>query len=92
MATASDSAADSEAFKHYLVNSIDATALLPAALSTNLITSQQRSECATKTDPKETFVGYIEQAVNGDYDNFHIFIQILKETGQAHIASRLIHG
>ena len=94
MATA---AADSEAFKHsfsYLVNSIDATALLPAALSTNLITSQQRSECATKTNPKEkaeTFVGYIGQAVNGDYDNFHIFIQILKETGQAHIASRL-HG
>ena len=90
------SPAEPEAFKHsfsYLVNSIDAATLIPVALSRNLITSRQRSECASEADPykkAEKFVGYIERAVNGDYHNFHTFIQILKETqGQADIASRL---
>ena len=76
----------------YLVNSIDTTALLPAALNQKLITSRQRSECDSEIDPKkkaETFVGYIEQAVNGNSDNFQIFIRILEETGQTHIASCL---
>ena len=87
--------ADPEAVKRffsYLVNSIDTTALLPAALDQKLITSRQRSECDSEIDSKkkaETFVGYIEQAVNGNSDNFQSFIRILEETGQIHIASRL---
>ena len=87
--------AEPEALKHsfsYLVNSIDAAILLPAALSRNLITDRQRSECASETDPykkAETFVACLQRAINGDYENFYTFVQILKETGQAHIASHL---
>ena len=96
MATAGGSPAEPEALKHsfsYLVNSIDAAGLLPVALSRNLITSQQRSECASEADlykKAEMFVGYIERAVKGDCNNYHTFVQILEESqGQAHIASRL---
>ena len=95
MATAGGSPAEREALKHsfsYLVNSIDAAALLPVALSRNLITSQQRSECVSEVNPNkkaDMFVGYIERAVNGGYEKFNTFVQILEETGQAHIASRL---
>ena len=97
MATAGGSspAAEPEALKHsfsYLVNSIDTAALLPAALSRNLITDRQRTECYNEADPykkAETFVGYLQRAVNADYDNFYTFVQILKEIGQAQIASRL---
>ena len=91
----SSPAAEPEALNHsfsYLVNSIDTAALLPAALSRNLITDRQRTECYNEADPykkAETFVGYLQRAVNADYDNFHTFVQILKETGQAKIASRL---
>ena len=92
----SSSAAEPEALKHsfsYLVNSIDTAALLPAALSRNLITDRQRTECSKETHSvyqrAETFVAYLQRAVNADYDNFHTFVQILKETGQAKIASRL---
>ena len=87
--------AEPEALKHlfnYLVNSIDTAALLPAALSRGLITDRQRSECSNEADPykkAETFVGYLQRAVNGDYYNFHVFVQILQEIGQAHIATRL---
>ena len=76
----------------YLVNSIDTAALLPAALDQNLVTSRQRSECDNEVNQKkkaETFVGYIEEAVNGNSDNFQSFILILEESGQTHIASRL---
>ena len=89
------SPAEPEALKHsfsYLVNSIDTAALLPAALSRDLITDRQRTECYNEADPykkAETFVGYLQRAVNADYDNFHTFVQILKETGQAKIVSRL---
>ena len=97
MATAGGSSppAEPEALKHsfsYLVNSIDTAALLPAALSRNLITDRQRTECHSETDPfkkADKFVGYLQRAVNADYDNFHTFVHILKETGQAQIASRL---
>ena len=88
-------AAEPEALKYsfsYLVNSIDTAALLPAALSRNLITDRQRTECSNEADPykkAETFVGYLQRAVNADYDNFHSFVQILEETGQAQIASFL---
>ena len=92
---ASSSPAEPEALKHsfcYLVNSIDTAALLPAALSRNLITDRQRTQCYNEADPykkAETFVGYLQRAVNGDYNNFHTFVQILRETGQAQIAFRL---
>ena len=97
MATAGGSpAAEPEALKHsfsYLVNSIDTAALLPAALSRNLITDRQRTECSNETDSvyqrAEKFLTYLQRAVNGDYYKFHLFVQILQETNQAHIASRL---
>ena len=88
-------AAELEALKHsfsYLVNNIDTAALLPAALSKNLITDSQRTECYREADPykkAEKFVDYLQRAVNGDLTNFHTFVLILHETGQAHIASRL---
>ena len=94
---AGGSPAEPEALKHmfsYLVNSIDTAVLLPAALSRDLITDHQRAECSNEADPykkAETFIGYLQRAVNADYDKFHTFVQILKETGQARIASCL-HG
>ena len=97
MATAGGScpAAEPEALKHsfsYLVNGIDTAALLPAALSKNLITDRLRSECYNEADPykkAETFVGYLQRAVNADCYKFYTFLQILQETSQTHIASRL---
>ena len=88
-------AAEPEALRHlfsYLVNSIDTAALLPAALSRDLITDRQREECSNETDSykkAETFLGYLQRAVNAENENYHIFILILKKTGQAQIASRL---
>ena len=95
--SAGDSLApEPEALKHsfsYLVNSIDTAALLPAALSRNLITDRQRTECSNETHSvyqrAEKFLTYLQRAVNGDYYKFHTFVQILQETNQAHIASRL---
>ena len=98
MATAGGStpAAEPEALKHsfsYLVNSIDTAALLPAALSRNLITDRQRTECSNEThsvyQKAETFLSYLQRAVNADYTKFYTFIQIFQEAGQAQIASRL---
>ena len=91
------SSAEPEALKlvfSYLVNSIDAAALLPAAMSRQLITERQRSECANEIDPykkAEVFLGHLQRAVNGDYIKFHAFVQVLHETGQVSIAWRL-HG
>ena len=88
--------AEPEALKHsfsYLVNSIDTAALLPATLSRNLITDRQRTECYNEADPykkAETFVGYLQRAVNGDYYKFHTFVQILpRNRTSTRIASRL---
>ena len=89
------SPAEQEALKHsfsYLVNNIDTAALLSAALSRNLITDHQRTECSNEIDPykkAEMFVGYLQRAVNADYDNYYTIVQILKRTNQAHIASHL---
>ena len=91
------SSAEPEALKlafSYLVNSIDAAALLPAAMSRQLITERQRSECANEIDPykkAEVFLSHLQRAVNGDHIKFHAFVQVLHETGQAGIAWRL-HG
>ena len=76
----------------YLVKSIDATVLLPAALSRNLITERQRLECYSEAElykKAEMFLGYLQQAVNAEYCNYHTFVLILKQTKQAKIASRL---
>ena len=95
MANAASSTAESEALKvafDYLVNSINTVALLPKALSSQLISERQRSECASEPDPyekAEKFLGHLQRAVNGDSNKYHTFIQVLKETGQASIASRL---
>ena len=89
--------AESEALNQafsYLRNSIDADALLPAALSRELITEGQRSECANEPDPykkAEKFLSHVQRAVNGDRENFHTFVQILHETRQDKIAWQL-HG
>ena len=91
------SSAEPEALKlafSYLVNSIDAAALLPAAMSRQLITERQRSECVSEPDPykkAEVFLGHLQRAVNGDYIKFHAFVQVLHDTGQPSIAWRL-HG
>ena len=74
----------------YLANSIDAGALLPAAMSRQLITERQRSECASEVDPykKAVFLGHLQRAVKGNYIKFH---EVLNDSGQATIARRL-HG
>ena len=95
MATAVGNFAESEALKisfDHLVNSIDTAALLPKALRAHLVSEPQRSECASEPDPykkAEKFLGHLQRAVNGDSNKYHTFIQVLKETGQASIASRL---
>ena len=95
MATAAGSSAESEALTiafRYLVDSIDSTSVLPAALSAHLISESQRSECASEAAPfkrAEKFLGHLQRAVNGDSNKYHTFIQVLMETGQASIASRL---
>ena len=95
MATAGGGSAESEALRlafSYLVNSIDSTALLPAALSAGLISEPQRSECDSVADSFRragNFLGHLQRAVNGDSNKYHTFIRVLKETGQASIASRL---
>ena len=95
MATAAGSSAESEALKlaySYLVDSIDSAVVLPKAFSANLISASQRSECASETDPFKTadkFIGHLVRAVNSESKKYHTFIQVLKEAGQASIASRL---
>ena len=95
MATSAGSSAESEALKivfSYLANVIDTAALLPKALNSQLISERQRNECASEPEQykkAEKFLGYLQRAVNGDSNKYHTFIQVLKETGQASIASRL---
>lgn len=94
---AAGNSAESEALKisfDYLVNSIDTDALLPAAISTCLISERQRSECVIEPNSyrkANKFLGYLQRAVNVESSKYHLFILILKETGQGSIASRL-HG
>ena len=76
----------------YLANCIDAACLLPVALSRQLITEPQRVDCFSEPDPNkkaEKFLGHLQRAVNGDSEKFHIFVQLLNESGQVSIASRL---
>ena len=95
MATAAGRSAESIALKlagSYLMTSIDLTPVLPAALSAGLISESQRSECASETDPFKRalkFLGHLQKAVIDDSHKYHTFVQVLKETGQASIASLL---
>ena len=76
----------------YLVNSIDATSLIPAALSAGLITTQQRSECSGECDPykrAEKFLGHLQRTVNGSHEKFYTFLHVLDQAGQESIAERL---
>ena len=95
METAAGSSVESETLKvafSYLVNSIDSTSVLPEALSAHLISDSQRSECDSVADSFKravTFLGHLQREVNGDSNKYHTFVQVLKEAGQASIASRL---
>ena len=95
MATAAGSSNESKALRiafGYLVTSIDLTAVLPAALNAGLISNSQRRDCVSETTlfkRAEKFIGHLQKAVNGDSNKYHTFVQVLKETGQASIASSL---
>ena len=101
MATAAGSSPESEALKlsfSYLVNSIDTKSILRAALSSQLVSDSQRSECVSETDSynkAEKFLGNLQRAVNGDSNKFQKFVKVLKETNQEAIAhglqGKLIH-
>ena len=92
MATAAGSSAESEALKlsfSYLVNSIDTASVLRAALSSQLVSDSQRSECVSETDSynkAEKFLGHLQRAVNGDSNKYHEFVKVLEETKQVAIA------
>ena len=76
----------------YLVESIDATSVLPEALSESLITARQKSKCSGESDPYEKadqFLGYLYRTVNGSHENLNTFLQVLDRTGQESIAKRL---
>ena len=94
-AAATGSSAESEALKlafSYLVNNVDTASVLSNALNRGLISDLQRTECASEPDPykrAEKFLRLLQRAVNGDSNKYQTFIQILKETDQASIASRL---
>ena len=88
-------ATESEALKiafYYLVNSININSLLPAALSKGLIDDRLRTECESEPDAykkSEKFLGQLQRTVNGDASRFHTFVEILEDTSQSNIASRL---
>ena len=96
MATScSPSSAESESLKvsfSYLVNSIDTSSLLSGALSNNLITDRQRTDCVNEPDPykkAEKFLGHLQREVNGDSNKFHTFVQLLDKSGHVKLAYRL---
>ena len=87
--------AESETLKiafDYLVNCIHTAALLPKALSCHLITERQRSKCAIEPVPYKKAIAFLcclQRTVNEDSSKYHTFVQALKETGQASVASHL---
>ena len=93
--SARSSSAEAEALKlalEYLVNSMDTTSLLPAALSRRLIREQQKAECASEPNlyqKTEKFLEHLQREVNGDSKKFHTFVQLLVDTGHSNLASRL---
>ena len=93
--TCSSSSAESESLKlsfSYLADSIDASAFLSGALSSNLITDRRRTECVNESDPYNKagkFIGHLQREVNGDSNKFHAFVQLLDRSGNVDLASRL---
>ena len=87
--------AESEALKlaySHLVNSMDTTSLLPAALSRGLIREQQKADCTSETNQyqkAEKFLDHLQREVNGDSSKFHTFVQLLVDNGHSNLASRL---
>ena len=90
------SSAEAEALKlalEYLVNSMDTSSLLPAALSRGLIREQQKADCTSLTNPyqkAEKFLEHLQREVNGDSSKFLTFVQLLVDTGHSTLASRLL--
>ena len=96
MATVAGSSAESKALNlwySYLVDRLDFdTSVLRDASKAGLISESQRSECYSETilsTDANKFVDHLLRAVNDDSKKYHIFVQVLKETGQASIASHL---
>ena len=76
----------------YLQRSIDTDAILPQALSKQLISDHQRAECVAESDvykKANTFLTLLQRSVVGESDKFHKFLEILNNIGQSTIASRL---
>ena len=72
----------------YLVNSIDASELLPGALSKNLITHRQKEECSEAVGQHkkaEKLLEYLIRKVSSDRSNFYTFVGLLDQKS----ASRL---
>ena len=94
--TSGASSAEAEALKltfENLVNSIDTSSLLPAALSRGLIRETQRAECTSEVNPyqkAEKFLEHLQREVNGDSSKFLTFVQLLVDTGHSNLASRLL--
>ena len=71
--TSSRVSAESESLKlsfSYLVNSIDASSLLPDAFT----------DCVNEPNPykkAEKFIGYLHREVNGDPNKFHMKLQFI---------------
>ena len=75
-----------------MVESVDAATVLAEALSKDLITDRQRSECSGESDPykkADKFLGYLHRSINRNCENFRTFLEILDRTGQKGIAERL---
>ena len=100
MATAAGSSAESVALRSistdymlgYLTATIDFNSFLPAALSAHLISDVQKRDCDSAADSfkrARIFIGHIQRAVNDDSNKYHTFVQVLKETGLASLASLL---
>ena len=94
--SAGSSSAEAEALKlafEYLVNSMDTSSLLPAALSRGLIREQQKADCTSESNPyqkAEKFLEHLQREVYGDNGKFHTFVQLLEDTGHSNLVSRLL--
>lgn len=77
---------------NYMVDSIDAGSVAPAALSEGLIADRQRDECLHEQSSykkAELLLGYIRRAISGQHDNFFKFVRILRNTGHSTQATQL---
>ena len=76
----------------YLQTSIDTAAILPQALSKQLISDRQRLECLSESDlykKADAFLTYLLRSVASEREKFHLFLEILDDNNQRTIASRL---